>query len=128
MRFRRLIAVSSLTVGALIGGAVQAHPHMISATPRANTAVSATNHVSLTFNEELLAPMSGGDVFMTGHPGVPHHPPMKIAGFKPSVGTDGKTLDLVSAKPLAKGSYQVRWQAVAADTHRVAGSFAFMVK
>jgi methionine-rich copper-binding protein CopC len=128
MRFRRLIAVSALTVGALLGGAAQAHPRVVGTTPRANTAVSATNRVSLTFNEELLAPMSGGDVLMTGHPGVPHHPPMKIAGFKPSVGTDRKTLALVSAKPLAKGSYQVKWHAVAADTHRVAGSFAFMVK
>ena len=56
---------------------------------------------------------------MTGHPGTPHHAPMKIAGFKSSVGGGGKTLQLISARPLAKGGYWVKWHAVAADTHRV---------
>ena len=54
------------------------------------TTVAAANRISLTFSERLLAPMSGGDVLMTGHPGKPHHPPIKIAGFRPLVGPDGK--------------------------------------
>ena len=129
MSITRLVgAAPMLALSLLAAGAAQAHPRLVGTFPSANKGVAPTNRVSLTFNERLLGPMSGGDVLMTGHPGVPHHPPMKVAGFKPSVLADGKTLQLVSARPLAKGSYQVRWHAVAADTHRVAGAFAFQVR
>ena len=128
MSFTRLIAAPILALSLLAAGAAQAHPRLVGTFPSANKGVAPTNRVSLTFNERLLSPMSGGDVLMTGHPGVPHHPPMKVAGFKPSVLADGKTLQLVSPRPLAKGSYQVRWHAIAADTHRVAGAFAFQVR
>jgi methionine-rich copper-binding protein CopC len=90
--------------------------------------VSATNRVSLTFNERLLGPMSGGDILMTGHQGMPRHAPTRVAGFMPSLLGNGKTLQFASSRPLAKGSYQVRWHAVAADTHRVAGAFSFQVR
>lgn len=128
MTSKRIIAVPALAIALLVGGVAQAHPRLVATSPRANSGVMGTNRVSLTFSERLLGPMSGGDILMTGHPGVPHHPPMKVAGFKPSVGADGKTLQLVSGRPLAKGSYQVKWHAVAADTHRVAGTFAFQVR
>lgn len=128
MSFKRSIAVSVIAVAALVGGAAQAHPRLVSTSPRANSGVAGISRVSLTFSERLLAPMSGGDILLTGHPGVAQQPPMKIAGIKPFIGVDGKTLELVSARPLAKGSYQVKWHAVAADTHRVAGVFAFAVK
>lgn len=126
--FRRIIALPALAVALLAGGTAQSHPRLIGSSPRANSGVVGTNRISLTFSERLLGPMSGGDVLMTGHPGVPHHAPMKVTGFRPSVGADGKTLQLMSARPLAAGSYQVRWHAVAADTHRVAGAFAFQVR
>ncbi|MCA1654089.1 MAG: copper resistance protein CopC [Sphingomicrobium sp.] len=128
MSFRHVIAFPALALALLVGGAAEAHPRLVGTSPRANSGVAGTNRVSLTFSERLLAPMSGGDVLMTGHPGLPHHPPMKIAGFRASVGADGKTLQLVGARPLARGSYQVKWHAVAADTHRVAGAFAFQVR
>lgn len=128
MSTNRIITIPVMAAGLLIAGAADAHPRLIGTSPSANKGVAATNRVSLTFNERLLAPMSGGDVLMTGHPGVPHHAPTKVAGFKPSLLADGKTLQLVSARPLSKGSYQVKWHAVAADTHRVAGAFAFQVR
>ncbi len=128
MAFKRIIAIPALVAALLINGAAQAHPRLVGTSPRANGAASAINRVSLTFSERLLGPMSGGDIMMTGHPGVPHHPPTKISGFTPSLGADGKTLQLVSRRPLAKGTYQVKWHAVAADTHRVAGAFAFQVR
>ncbi|WP_395000760.1 copper homeostasis periplasmic binding protein CopC [Sphingomonas sp.] len=128
MALRRIITGSAFAVALLAGGVAQAHPHLVGSSPRANSVVAATSRVSLTFSERLLAPMSGGDVIMTRHPGVPHHMPMKIDGFKASVAPDGKTLQLIAARPLATGSYQVKWHAVAADTHRVAGAFAFQVR
>ena len=128
MSYKRIINSSALVVGLLAGGAAQAHPRLMATSPRINSAVGGTNCVVLTFNERLLAPMSGGDLLMTGHPGVPHHAPTKIESFRASVGADGRTLQLVAAHPLARGSYQVRWHAVAADTHQVAGTFAFQVR
>ncbi|MBC7496766.1 MAG: copper resistance protein CopC [Sphingomonadaceae bacterium] len=126
--FKRTVYVSALAIVALAGGVAQAHPRLVTSSPRANTSVPAVDRVSLTFSERLLAPMSGGDIVMTGRSGAARVPPMKVAGFKPSVGPDGKTLQLVGATRLAKGNYQVKWHAVAADTHRVAGVLAFQVR
>jgi len=126
--FKRTVYVSVLAIVALAGGVAQAHPRLVTSSPRANTSVPAVDRVSLTFSERLLAPMSGGDIVMTGQSGAARVPPMEVAGFKPSVGPDGKTLQLVGATRLAKGNYQVKWHAVAADTHRVAGVLAFQVR
>jgi len=126
--FKRSIVFPIIAVAALAGGTVQAHPRLLETSPRANSGVAGTKLVSLTFSERLLASMSGGDILLTGRPGVPNQPPMKVSGFKPSIVANGKTLQLVSARSLAKGSYQVEWHVVATDTHRVAGVFAFQVK
>jgi methionine-rich copper-binding protein CopC len=64
---------------------------------------------------------------MTGMPGM-QHPPMEITGFTKSIAGDGKTMVLTLQRPLAPGSYAVTWHAVAADTHRIQGSFTFTVK
>lgn len=128
MLLNRAIYVPALAVALLAGGAAQAHPRLLASSPRANATVPAVDRLSLTFSERLLAPMSGGDVMTTGRPGATHAQPTKIAGFKPSVAADGKTLQLIGTSRLAKGSYQVKWHAVAADTHRVAGVLPFQVK
>ena len=128
MLLTRTVYVSVLAIVALAGGVAQAHPRLVTSSPRANTSVPAVDRVSLTFSERLLVPMSGGDIVMTGQSGAARVPPMEDAGFKPSVGPDGKTLQLVGATRLAKGNYQVKWHAVAADTHRVAGVLAFQVR
>lgn len=128
MSLKRSVYISALAIAVLAGGVAQAHPRLMTSSPHANSAGTATDRVSLTFNERLLAPMSGGDIMMVGRPGAAHVLPRKVAGFKPSVAADGKTLQLIGASRLAKGNYQVKWHAVAADTHRVAGVLAFQVK
>ena len=128
MSLKTILASATLASGLLLGSAADAHPRLTATYPAANSGVHGTNRVSLSFSERLMGPMSGADILMTGHPSKPHHPPMKMAGFTASVVGGGKTLQLVSARPLPKGSYRVQWHAVAADTHRVAGAFAFMVK
>jgi len=124
----RTVYASALAIVALAGGVAQAHPRLVTSSPRANSSVPVVDRVSLTFSERLLVPMSGGDIMMTGQSGAARLPPMKVAGFKPSIGHDGKTLQLIGVSRLAKGNYQVKWHAVAADTHRVAGVLAFQVK
>lgn len=105
-----------------------AHPKLVSSTPAANATVSKPGRITLTFSEKLVAPMTGIDLVMTGMPGMANHPPMKMTGFKTSVSPDGKTLIVTPARPLAAGSYDVKWHAVAADTHRIQGAFSFTVK
>lgn len=128
MLLKRMAFISALAIAVLGSGVAQAHPRLVTSSPRAGGTVSAVDRVSLTFSERLLAPMSGGEIMLIGRSDGARLSPMKIAGFKPSIGSDGKTLQLIGASRLAKGNYQVKWHAVAADTHRVAGVLAFQVK
>lgn len=105
-----------------------AHPKLLSSSPAAKAVVGKTTRITLTFSEKLLTPMSGVDLTMTGMPGMATHAPMKIAGFKTAVLPDGKTLVVTLARPLAAAIYDLKWHAVAADTHRIQGAFSFTVK
>lgn len=102
--------------------AASAHPVLKSANPAANGTLStAAKEIRLVFSEAVVPAFSGatltdrnGRVISTG-----------IAR------TEGKRkmeliLPLTSALP--EGPYRLAWYAVAADTHRVQGSYAFFVK
>ena len=67
-------------------------------------------------------------VQMTSMPGMTNHAPMKMSGLTTKVGADGKTLVITTKAPMPAGGYTLDWHAVAADTHRVEGSFSFTVK
>ncbi|MBO9575431.1 MAG: copper homeostasis periplasmic binding protein CopC [Sphingobium sp.] len=118
-------AASILIASTLLAAApLAAHPKLVSTTPAAKTTVKPTNKIELHFNEKLVAQFSGGDVTMSAMPGMADMP----MTAKSSLGADGKTLVLTLAAPLPEGGYTVAWHAVAADTHRINGSFAFTVK
>lgn len=123
------IAVSIMSATAMFAfsAAALAHLKVVASTPAAAATVAAPRAIKLNFNEKMLPQMTGLQLTMTSMPGMPDQP-MKIAGFKTSVGPDGKTLVATMQKPLATGSYRVDWHAVAADTHRVTGTFAFKVR
>ena len=108
--------------------AALAHPKLLSSTPAAKATVSQVKEIKLTFSEKLVPQFTGIDVTMTGMPGMANHAPMKISGFKTSVAPDGKTLIAALPRPLPAGSYDLKWHAVAADTHRIEGKFSFSVK
>lgn len=113
---------------ALLGlaGAAQAHPKLVSASPAPNATVAKPARVALQFSEKLIPKFSGGDLMMTGHGGNTH-PPMKVAATA-GVANDGRTLVFTPKSPLGPGRYSVAWHVVSADTHRIAGNFAFAVK
>lgn len=113
---------------ALLGfaGAAQAHPKLVSASPAFNATVAKPARVALQFSEKLMPKFSGADLMMTGHGGK-MHPPMKVAATA-GVANDGRTLVLTPKSPLSPGRYSVAWHVVSADTHRIAGNFAFAVK
>jgi methionine-rich copper-binding protein CopC len=128
MHFPRALLAAPIVAALALGGVAEAHPRLIGSTPAANAAVAHPSKIVLKFSEKLIGPMTAAEVVMTGMPGKPLHQPVKMAGFKGAVTTDGKTFALVRPKPLPVGTYKVVWHAVSIDTHRVAGAFAFTVK
>lgn len=119
-----LAAVAALAIPA----PALAHPKLVSSSPAANATVAKPARITLNFSEKLLAPMSGAQLIMTGMPGMANHPPMPIKGVKSSVAGNGKTMIVQLPKPLTAGTYQLKWHAVAGDTHRITGAFSFKVR
>jgi len=96
--------------------------------PPAGASATSPKTVKLGFNEAVIGRFSGIDVQMTGMPDMKMTAPMRMAAGSAVVGGDRKRLTTTFAKPLPKSVYKVAWHAVAADTHRVEGSYSFTVK
>lgn len=116
----------SLFAAALLAAsATQAHPKLLQSTPAADGRVASPSTIALVFNEKLVPQFTGVELTMTAMPGMAE---MKIANLTTTVAADGKTLAVRPKARLAPGGYRVDWHAVAADTHRIKGSFAFTVR
>ena len=76
--------------------------------------------ISATFSEPLIANFSGITVQNSAGAVMP----IGRASVDPR---DRRTLVAPVLRPLAAGGYVVRWRAVSADTHRLAGSYSFRV-
>lgn len=116
------MAILTLVGCALAATTANAHPKLVKSDP-ASGIVTATSpkELRLSFNEELVPKFSGAEV-------------KDQKGQKIEIGTtttdpaSKKQLVIAFPKPLAAGVYKVAWHAVAADTHRVQGSYSFTVK
>jgi hypothetical protein len=53
---------------------------------------------------------------------------MSVGKVTSSVAADGKTLVGKVQSPLPAGTYKLGWYVVTVDTHRVEGSYSFVVK
>jgi len=117
-----LVAIVTLIGCALVATAAIAHPKLVNSSPRADAVIdNSPKELRLSFNEDLVAKFSGAEVkdqqgqkVEIGH-----------AGLDPA---DKKQLVVPVSTPLAEGKYKVDWHAVAADTHRIHGSYSFTVK
>ena len=120
--------LASLALSALLmlPSIAVAHPKLVSATPAANAVVTKPTKITLAFSENLVAPLSGIDLTMTGMPGMANHDPMPIKGFTSKV--DGKTLTVTVPRALPAGTYLLQWHVVAADQHRIEGKHSFTVR
>jgi copper resistance protein C len=121
-------ALGLAATGLCLSVAAEAHPRLIASSPAPNAVVAKPKTIRLTFSEKLVPAFSGAHLIMTSMPGMKGHPPMKIAGLTSTVAKDGRTLVISLNTPLAAGSYKLDWHAVASDTHRIRGGFAFTVK
>ena len=105
-----------------------AHLKLTGSTPAADSAVASPAMITLRFSERVVQRFSSATVTMASMPGMTGHKPTLVAGLAPAFGADGKTLTLRLARRLTAGGYRVAWKAVAADTHRIEGTFAFTVR
>lgn len=124
---RTIFATAMLIVLGTAGPAF-AHAKLVSSTPAANATVDKPGKIVLVFNEKLMAKFAGAELIMTAMPGMADHQPMKMSGFTTAMSADGKTLTLLMKRALSSGTYEVKWFAGGADTHRMEGTFAFAVK
>ncbi len=126
MRIPAFLAALALT--ALAPSALLAHVQLTASTPVAGAAAKAPKTITLTFSQPVVQASTAASIIMTAMPGMPNHGEMPIRNFTASWSADGKTMTLTLKKPLPTGSYDVRWQAAAADGHAMKGTVAFEVK
>lgn len=107
-------------------GIAFAHPRLITASPAANAIAAKPTRIVLTFSENLVGPLSGIELTMTGMRGMANHAPMPIRGF--TARASGKNLTVNLPRPLPAGTYELKWHVVAADQHRIEGSYNFTAR
>jgi methionine-rich copper-binding protein CopC len=124
-----MLRSTPVAILAMIGGALAAtappavaHPKLVKSDPAAAAVVaSSPKELRLSFTEGLVAKFSGVE--------VKDQPGQKIeTGSAAPDPADKKQLVVPVPTPLAEGVYEVDWHAVAADTHRIQGSYSFTVK
>jgi hypothetical protein len=104
-----------------------AHTKVVASAPAEGATVASARTVSLTFSEALLPPTAAASIVMTAMPGMANHSEMAIRNFTTTWSNGNKTMTLNLAKPLPKGTYEVRWQAAGADGHRMKGTVKFII-
>ena len=118
----KMIAAFTVAASMTLGNAAFAHPAMKSANPAANgTVTPALKEIRFSFSETVIPAFSGAKLTDPKGKVIPIGTPRVDAKNK-------KELVLPLKRALTEGKYQLAWYAVASDTHRVTGSYAFTVK
>jgi methionine-rich copper-binding protein CopC len=113
----RLFAALLLAAPAPAG----AHARLVASSPAAGAVVAtAPVGIDLEFNEPVEAKLSRIDVFDAGGARWPVGSPSIDAG-------NAAKLIVPIVRRLQPGSYQVEWQAVSKDMHKVTGRFGFRI-
>lgn len=119
--------LAALALSALAPFALLAHVKLAASTPTAGSEVKAPKVITLTFSQPVEASSAAASIVMTAMPGMADHGEMVIRNFTASWSSDGRTMTLALKKPLPTGTYEVRWQAAAADGHPMSGTVTFEV-
>ena len=118
----KMIAAFTVAASMALGSAAYAHPALKSTNPAANGTVSpALKEIRFDFSESVIPAFSGAKLTDPKGNVVPTGTPRVDAKSK-------KELIVPLKESLKAGKYKLAWYAVASDTHRVTGSYAFTVK
>ncbi len=124
MRIPAFIAALALSV---LAAPAQAHVTLTASIPSAGAEAKAPKAITLTFSQPVDPSSAAASIVMTAMPGMADHGEMVIRNFTSGWSADGRTLTLTLKKPLPAGTYEVRWQAAAADGHAMTGTVNFTV-
>lgn len=124
---RTLAFLAALALSVLAPSALLAHVQLTASTPAAGAEAKAPKAITLTFSQPVDQASAAASIVMTAMPGVPNHGEMVIRNFTASWSEDRQTMTLTLRKPLPAGTYEVRWQAAAADGHAMTGAVGFEV-
>lgn len=122
-----LAALAMVSAPLVLPAAALAHTKVVASTPAEGAKVGSARVVTMTFSEALLPPTAAASIVMTAMPGMANHGEMAIRNFTTAWSNGNKTMTLNLKKPLAKGTYEVRWQAAGADGHRMTGKVSFII-
>lgn len=125
MRISAILAAIALS--ALAPTALSAHVQLAASTPAAGAEANAPKEITLTFSQPVDPSSAAASIVMTAMPGMANHGEMVIRNFTANWSDDGKTMTLALKKALPTGTYEVRWQAAAADGHGMTGTVVFEV-
>ena len=101
-------------------GFAYAHPALEASSPAQGATVPSPKEIRLTFTESIILKFSGLTVRQKGGDRVE-------TGSSSTDPNNKRQLVVPVSNPLAPGTYEVDWNAVSADTHRVSGHFSFTV-
>jgi methionine-rich copper-binding protein CopC len=125
---RILAFLAALALSSLAPAALLAHVRLTASTPAAGTETKAPKEITLTFSQSVDPATAAASIVMTAMPGMANHGEMPIRNLTASWHDEGKTMILALKKPLPSGTYEVRWQAAAADGHGLSGTVVFDVR
>ncbi|MBU7580991.1 MAG: copper resistance protein CopC [Porphyrobacter sp.] len=128
MKLAPLLAAIAIAAAPLaFPAAALARVKVTASSPAQGATVSSARSVTLTFNEAVAPDKAAVSIIMTAMPGMPNHGEMPIRNFTTAWSNDGKTMTLTTAKPLPKGTYDIRWQAAGADGQLMKGTVTFTI-
>jgi methionine-rich copper-binding protein CopC len=115
-----IVAAVILSICA-IGSEASASPRMISATPGAQSVVSAPTSVRILFSEPVAPTATGA--------AIASDKGQAVTTGKPQLnGTNPRQIVVPITGAMDPGTYTVAWFAVGRDAARVTGTFQFQVK
>jgi hypothetical protein len=118
---------AALALSAMAPSALSAHVQLTASTPEAGSEAKAPRAITLSFSQPVDQATAAASIVMTAMPGVENHGEMAIRNFTAGWSDDGQTMTLTLRQALRTGTYQVRWQAAAADDHAMSGAVDFEV-
>lgn len=124
----RFAALALVASSLAIPHAAFAHADVAASTPADGSTVSSPRVITLTFSDPLQPATTAASIVMTAMPGVKDHGEMAIRNFTTAWSDENRTMTLNLRQPLRAGTYEVRWQAVGADAHRMTGTVNFVVQ
>ena len=118
-KFKALF-LTSFAMTVLTAAPAMAHSVLKNSSPTADTTVEAPRSLELTFSETVNLRFSS--IELTGPDGA------AVRLGKPVNSQDGHTLLAPLPEPLSSGRYDVKWDALSQDGHKINGNFSFLVK